>query len=203
MITGRHWFHERTQGQLHSLLTTTTLYSFFIFALCYSWPAYKHCNTYSTHVWDRLYTGANQFLLVCVCVCVCWHFPLRFKYKNNLSVCWMYCTVRVCVSGCFIYFSLFGHAVLWETQSKFYCKPKVTEGLQEPKPSIRGGHISRMQTNELEHSPPIGPTAQRSKIGSKDVREGEGMPYNYKMKIRKPSSGTKGKARTNVRIHGE
>ena len=59
-----------------------------------------------------------------------------------------------------------------------------------------------MQTNELEHLPPTGPTTQQSKIGFKDLKRGEGIPYN-KMKIRKPSCGTTGKGQANIGINEE
>lgn len=59
-----------------------------------------------------------------------------------------------------------------------------------------------MQTNELEHSPPTGPAAQQSKIRCKDVRRGEGTPYN-KLEIRKPSCGAKAKGQANIRINEE
>lgn len=59
-----------------------------------------------------------------------------------------------------------------------------------------------MQTNELAHSPPTGPTPQQGKIGCKDVRRGERMPYN-EMKIRKPSRGTEVKGQANMRINEE
>lgn len=86
------------------------------------------------------------------------------------------------------------------SQSKFYWTPRATEGLREPKPSIRAGHIPHMQTNELEHSPPTGSTTLQRQIRC-CVRTVEGVPYN-KLEIRKPSCGVKAKGQANIRTHG-
>lgn len=66
-----------------------------------------------------------------------------------------------------------------------YCEPRATEGLPEPKPSISGGQIPHMQTNELAHSPPAGARGKKNRVQSM-LGEVTGPPYN-KMEIRKPS----------------
>lgn len=154
-------------------------------------------------IMHTLYAHAYVWLFLCRHVlsvlCMCAYYLCVVIVKGTACE-YVICTVWVW--GRFIYLSLFEDVALWETQNKFYCKPRATEGLREPKPSIRAGHIPHMQTNELEHSPPTGPTTQRSKIRCEDVRRDEGMQYN-KMKIRKPSCGAKVKGQANIRINEE
>lgn len=123
----------------------------------------------------------NLFLCVCVCehmcVCLC-GFIIRGLHVSMLCV---HCTC----AGVF-YLSVYLRMRSCErSRSTLYCEPRATEGLPEPKPSISGGQIPHMQTNELAHSPPAGARGKKNRVQSM-LGEVTGPPYN-KMEIRKPS----------------
>lgn len=123
----------------------------------------------------------NLFLCVCVCehmcVCLC-GFIIRGLHVSMLCV---HCTC----AGVF-YLSVYLRMRSCERpRSTLYCEPRATEGLPEPKPSISGGQIPHMQTNELAHSPPAGARGKKNRVQSM-LGEVTGTPY-YKMEIRKPS----------------
>lgn len=93
----------------------------------------------------------------CVCVCVFIYLCVVIVGEPHASM------LYVLYGGVLFIFLYLRMRSFERLKANSIVKPGATEGLREPEPSIRAGHIPRMQTNALEQSPPTGPTAQRSK----------------------------------------